>query len=139
MEALIGQEGDHLKVRRISYNIFMPQELAKVVPVGGGRVGSNPGGGTEKSILPSTWEASYSKKGHMASAPPCLGRLSFHGSSLEFRSVQAPAESFFDNPLHQKNERPFEREAALKACLLRSLQESGWNQSGDQPCDSVKF
>ena len=25
------------------------------MPVGGGRLGSNPGGGTEKSMLPMTW------------------------------------------------------------------------------------
>ena len=51
MGALIGQEeGDHLK----GGNIRVSKDLVKVLPVGGGRVGSNPGGGTEKSILPST-------------------------------------------------------------------------------------
>ena len=60
MGAQIGLEGvDHLKGGHIEYDIrasnFRSQELRKVLPVGGGRVGSNPGGGTEKSILPSTW------------------------------------------------------------------------------------
>ena len=68
MGAQIGQEGvDHLKGGHIDYDIrdssFKSQEMGKVLPVGGGRVGSNPGGGTEKSILPSTW-SSLGKKGH---------------------------------------------------------------------------
>ena len=37
----------------------------------------------------------------MASFLPWLGRSSFHGSSLEFHLVQAPADFQINGPLHQ--------------------------------------
>ena len=73
----------------------------KDLPVGGGRVGSNPGGGTEKSILPITWVGIINDGKARGSFLPWLGKSSFHGSSLEFRWVQSPEEYFVEDLLDQ--------------------------------------
>ena len=43
----------------------------------------------------------HNERKAIALSQPCLGKSSYHGSSLEFRLVLAPEEYCFDDPLHQ--------------------------------------